>query len=94
MQLQLQVNPSDSISMNESMFSRQSSSGRSTPFVPHDDVTLSSPIFQSKTSLYESLRLSGSGNVMETLQSALKQRDGEIIQLQVSSIVSLDQMFQ
>ncbi|CAD5122108.1 DgyrCDS10558 [Dimorphilus gyrociliatus] len=82
MQLQLQINPSDSISMNESMFSKQSSSGRSTPYVSHDDLTFPSTIFQNKTSLYDNLRNFGNGNVFEALQSTLKQREGEIVQLQ------------
>ncbi|KAK3092062.1 hypothetical protein FSP39_024833 [Pinctada imbricata] len=35
----------------------------------------------SKTSLYESMRLSGAASILENLQSQLKQREGEIVQL-------------
>ena len=38
----------------------------------------------NKQSLYEALRQSGAANLLENLQSQLKQRDGEILHLQVS----------
>ena len=38
----------------------------------------------SKTSLYDSLRHSSAATVLENLQSQLKQREGEIVQLRVS----------
>ena len=38
----------------------------------------------SSASLYESMRNSGAASLMENLQSQLKQKDGEIVQLQVS----------
>jgi hypothetical protein len=37
----------------------------------------------SRPSLYESLRAAGTTSVMENLQSQLKQREGEVQQLQV-----------
>ena len=46
-------------------------------------VMLGSP--NDKVNLYESLRHSGAATILENLQSQLKQREGEIVQLQVKS---------
>lgn len=37
------------------------------------------------TSLYESLRHTGAANLLENLQAQLKMKEGEILQLQVST---------
>ncbi|XP_071106362.1 TATA element modulatory factor-like isoform X2 [Haliotis cracherodii] len=63
------------------------------PVLPQEDLLertlmLSSPN-GSKMNLYESLRQSGAATLLENLQSQLKQREGEIIQLQ-SEIGSLE----
>ncbi len=48
------------------------------------EKTLTSGAFNgSKLSLYESLRHTGAASVMENLQSQLKLKEGEIVQLQV-----------
>lgn len=47
------------------------------------DPGASTPVNSYRMSVYDSLRLGSGSSLLENLQSQLKQREGEIIQLQV-----------
>uniref|UniRef100_A0A7N8XGF0 TATA element modulatory factor 1 n=1 Tax=Mastacembelus armatus TaxID=205130 RepID=A0A7N8XGF0_9TELE len=51
--------------------------------VDHSLGTMTMSMSMSGTNLYEAARLSGGSNIMENLQSQLKLREGEIVQLQL-----------
>lgn len=56
-----------------------------------EDHGSSTPVNSYRMSVYESLRLGSGSSLLENLQSQLKQREGEIIQLQ-SEIAKLEQV--
>lgn len=46
-------------------------------------------VSMSGTNVYEAARLSGGSSIMENLQSQLKLREGEIVQLQVGILINI-----
>ena len=56
------------------------------------DHGVSTPVNSYRMSVYESLRLGSGSSLLENLQSQLKQREGEIIQLQVIFLFFLSKL--
>lgn len=71
-----------SISRQESVASFAEPPNLMLSSLTQDDIDRNWMFNTQKTSLYESLRQSGATNLLENLQSQLKLREGEIIQLQ------------